>query len=48
MKNLVKMFGMTTVGGVGVYFGYWLWDNILEEKVEDFKDYLDDKRKRGV
>lgn len=49
MKDSMKTFGTMTVAGVGYLFGRWLWENVIEEKVDDFKDYLDSKkREKGV
>ena len=45
MKSLMYSFGLGVVGGIGVMLGYWLWENKLEEKVDDFDDYLKNKRK---
>ena len=45
MKSLMYSFGLGVVGGIGAMLGYWLWENKLEEKVDDFDDYLKNKRK---
>ena len=38
MKNLIRIAGIGIVAGIGVNLGYWLWDNILEDKVDDMYD----------
>ena len=45
MKDLIKALGIGVLSGIGVMLGYQIWDDCLEEKVDDFKIYLNNKRK---
>lgn len=40
MKNAITGFGVGLAVIVGVKVGEWLWDEFLEEKLTDFKDYV--------
>lgn len=44
MKNFFKTMGWCTAMGVAFNAGYWLWENVLEEKFDDVKEYLESKR----
>lgn len=46
MKNIINTLVAGAAVIVGMKAGEWLWDEVLEEKVDDFKDYLADKRKK--
>ena len=46
MKDIVKALGLGTAFAVAYSAGFWLWENVLEEKAEDFKEYLESKRNR--
>ena len=46
MKNFFKTMGWCTAMGVAFNAGYWLWENVLEEKAEDLVDYLKSKSNR--
>lgn len=49
MKDSIKVFRNMTVAVIGYSFGCWVWNNVIEDKMDDFKDYLDSKRKeKGV
>lgn len=49
MKDSMKLFGNMIGAGIGYLFGCWLWENVIEEKVDDFKGYLDSKKQeKGV
>ena len=43
MKDLVKIMVNWAGVGIGYMAGIWLWDNVLEDKVEDLKDRLSKK-----
>lgn len=45
MKDIIKYVGSMAACAVGWLAGSWLWEEVLEEKVEDFRDYLKDKRR---
>lgn len=38
MKEIMKVAGLMVTAGVAYGFGWWLWDNILEDKVDDLYD----------
>lgn len=44
MKEIIKTAGLMFTAGVAYGFGYWVWDNILEDKVDDFYDYQQKKK----
>jgi hypothetical protein len=44
MKEIIRIAGLGVVCGIAVQAGYWLWDNVLEDKVEDFYDYCQKKK----
>lgn len=43
MKQVMQYCGLCFLGGIGYCAGVWLWDNVLEDKVEDLKDRLTTK-----
>lgn len=43
MKDLVKIMVNWAGVGIGYAAGIWLWDNVLEDKVEDLKNRLSKK-----
>lgn len=45
MKNVINTLMAGAAVIVGMKAGEWLWDEVLEDKVTDFKDYLANKRK---
>ena len=48
MKDIVKYSGTMAACAVGWMAGSWLWQEVLEEKMYDLKDYLKDKGKKGA
>lgn len=44
MKNIMNTLAAGAAMIVGMKAGEWLWDEVLEDKVDDFKDYLANKR----
>ena len=46
MKNVINTLMAGAAVIVGMKAGEWLWDEVLEDKVTDFKDYLANKRKK--
>lgn len=44
MKNLINILVTSVTVGVGYCFGMWLWEEKLQNKVEDFGDYLASKK----
>lgn len=44
MKEIIRIAGLGVVCGVAVNVGYWLWDNILEDKLDGFYDYQQKKK----
>ena len=47
MKSIINVLGIGILAGVGTSAGFWLWEEVLEDKVEDFRDYLSKKSKKG-
>lgn len=47
MKDIVKYFGQMAVCAVGWLAGCWLWQEVLEEKADDFKEKLSNKKERA-
>lgn len=45
MKNVINTLMAGAAVIVGMKAGEWLWDEVLEDKVTDFKDYLANKCK---
>lgn len=45
MKDVIKSFGTMVSCAVGWFAGCWLWEEVLEDKVENFKENLANKRK---
>lgn len=43
MKTIISLIGAGIATGVGIQGGFWLWDNVLEEKVEGLRDRLSKK-----
>lgn len=48
MKNIINYFGSMAVCAVGWLAGCWVWENVLEDKMDDFKEKLENKRKEGA
>lgn len=50
MKDIVKYVGSMAACAVGWLAGYWLWEEVLEDKMDGFKDYLKNRRtnKKGA
>jgi hypothetical protein len=47
MKDIFKLVKMGVVTGMAVGCGYWLWDNVLEDKVEKlYYKYQEKKMKK--
>lgn len=46
MKDVIKYLGSMAACAVGWMAGSWLWEEVLEEKMDDFKDYLRNKGKK--
>ena len=47
MKEIIRIAGLGVVCGVAVQAGYWLWDNILEDKVDEiYENHQKKKLKR--
>jgi hypothetical protein len=44
MKDILKVMGLGTAIAVAYSAGFWLWENVLEEKFDDVKEYLESKR----
>lgn len=44
MKDIVKYFATAFVFGAGYMAGVWAWEEVLEDKVEDFRGYLAKKK----
>lgn len=44
MKTIIAYLGIGIATGVGIMGGYWLWDNVLEDKADDLKDRLSKKK----
>ena len=43
MKNIINLTAVCAVMGIGMSAGYWLWENVLEDKADKFKDTLTKK-----
>ena len=50
MKDIIKCFGSMAACVVGWLAGSWLWEEVLEEKMDDFKGYLKNRKanKKGA
>ena len=48
MKDVIKYLGSMAACAVGWMTGLWLWEEVLEEKMDGFKDYLGNKGKKGA
>lgn len=50
MKDVIKYLGSMAACAVGWCAGHWLWEEVLEDKMTDFKDYLKNKKtnKKGA
>lgn len=50
MKDVIKYLGSMTACAVGWCAGHWLWEEVLEDKMNDFKEYLKNKNtnKKGA
>ena len=44
MKKIIEIAGLGVVCGLAVGFGSWLWDNVLEDKVDDLYDKHQEKK----
>lgn len=47
MKAIVNLLATTAVMGVGMRAGMWLWEEVLEDKVDNLMDNLAKKVKKG-
>lgn len=45
MKDKLSWFGAAISIALGWNLGQWMWNGVLEDKVENFKEKLDNKRK---
>ena len=43
MKDLIKFVGTFALAGIGMNAGFWVWENVLEDKVDNLKDKLSKK-----
>lgn len=43
MKGIISLIAVTAVMGVGMNAGFWLWENVLEDKADNLKDKLTKK-----
>ena len=49
MKDVIKYLGSMAACAVGWLAGCWVWDEVLEDKMNDFKNYLKSKgQKKGA
>ena len=49
MKDLIKTFGAALACITGMMVGSWVWDNVLEQRMDNLKENLANKRKeKGV
>ena len=49
MKDVIKYLGSMAACAVGWLAGCWVWDEVLKDKMNDFKDYLKSKgQKKGA
>ena len=46
MKSIINLITVSAVMGVGMNAGFWLWDNVLEEKVDNLVDTITKKVKK--
>lgn len=44
MKETIKYLGNMAACAVGWWAGCWLWDNVLGDKLDDFKEALERKK----
>ena len=47
MKNLINVILTGAAACIGFGAGGWLWDNVLEDKLDDLKDRLAKKREEA-
>lgn len=45
MKSIIQSAAIGTASVVGMLAGFWLWNEVLEEKANDLKDRLQTKKK---
>ena len=43
MKNFLTWVAVGLGYGIGIMGGYWVWSNVIEDKVEDLTDRLTKK-----
>ena len=43
MKNIINLTAVCAVMGIGMSAGYWLWENVLEDKADKLKDTVTKK-----
>lgn len=50
MKDIIKYVGSMAACAVGWLAGHWLWEEVLEDKMDGLKDYLKNRRtnKKGA
>lgn len=46
MKNIINTLAAWAAVMVGLKAGEWLWDEVLEEKADDFKGRLKSKKSK--
>lgn len=46
MKGIVNLIAVSAVMGVGMNAGMWLWENVLEDKVDNLLDTITKKVKK--
>ena len=47
MKNLIKLIVSGAAICIGAGTGQWLYDNVIEDKLDDLKDRLSKKREEA-
>lgn len=45
MKDAIKIFGSSMACIIGMMAGSWVWENVLEQKMDNLKENLANKRK---
>jgi hypothetical protein len=47
MKNLIKIITSGAALCIGMGTGQWLWDNVIEDKLDNLKDRISKKRREA-
>ena len=47
MKNLIKIIASGAAVCIGIGTGQWLYENVIEDKLDDLKDRLSKKREEA-